>query len=976
MQEEEVESEEDEEELKEIELPEDDELEVEQDMISMYNSSDRRKVNSMRFKGQIGKLPVYALLDSGSTHSFVNPTVIRKLGLTTTQTNPMVVIVANGEKMVTDTKCTALKFSLQGLELEEDLRLLAVQGFDMILGLDWLVSLGPMKIDWGKGCLEFNQDGKDVKLMVKEEKAELKIVKGDTDIEKEVKKGHEVIVAQLFKVSTEQTEPQPIAARWKKILQEFDDVFAEPTRLPPHRIVDHRISLLPDAKPINQRPYRYTHFQKLEIEKIITELLKNSLIQKSHSPYASPILLVKKKDGSWRMCVDYRQMNSQTVKDRFPIPLIEDILDELKGARFFSKIDLKAGYHQIRMCEDDVHKTAFRTHDNHYEFLVMPFGLTNAPATFQSLMNKVFRPHLRKFILVFFDDILVYNKSFEVHQQHLKMTLELFRRNQLYAKLNKCEFGANSLEYLGHVISEEGVSTDPKKVEAMRQWPTPRSVKELRGFLELTGYYRRFVRGYGAIAKPLTDQLKKNAFNWNAAVDKAFEELKLAMINAPVLAMPDFNKSFTIETDASDKEMWAVLMQDKKPIAFMSKSLGIRNQGPSTYEKEFLALLTAVSKWRHYLLGGQFIIKTDQISLKHLLEQRVNHMMQHKGLCKLIGLDYKIEYKKGIENKVADALSRQVTGRKEEKFETLTVTELIPQWVDEIKDSYINDTWIEGLQNKNSGLNSESKFTQSNGLWKYKDKLCIGTNGGWRERLIGEVHNSSQGGHSGIQATYKRVKAQFYWPNMRETIHKYVSGCNTCQQTKGENVKLPGLLQPLPVPEEAWVSISMDFISGLPRSEGKKVIMVIVDRLTKYAHLATLQHPFSASDVARVFLETVYKLHGLPQNIISDRDPIFTSKFWKEIMEKMRVKLKMSTAYHPQNDGQTERVNQCIENYLRSMMLNQPKLWTKWLAMAEYWYNTNFHSALNTTPFKALYGYDPPQLPMGTIPRCSDEGKT
>ncbi|KAJ4807982.1 polyprotein [Rhynchospora pubera] len=445
------------------------------------------------------------------------------------------------------------------------------------------------------------------------------------------------------------------------------------------------------------------------------------------------------------------------------------------------------------------------------------------------------------------------------------------------------------------------------------------------------------------------------------------------MINAPVLAMPDFNKSFTIETDASDKEMWAVLMQDKKPIAFMSKSLGIRNQGPSTYENEFLALLTTVSKWRHCLLGGQFIIKTDQISLKHLLEQRVNHMMQHKGLCKLMGLDYKIEYKKGIENKVADALSRQVTGRKEEKFETLTVTELIPQWVDEIKDSYINDTWIEGLQNKNSGLNSESKFTQSNGLWKYKDKLCIETNGGWRERLIGEVHNSSQGGHSGIQATYKRVKAQFYWPNMRETIHKYVSGCNTCQQTKGENVKLPGLLQPLPVPEEAWVSISMDFISGLPRSEGKEVIMVIVDRLTKYAHLAALQHPFSASDVARVFLETVYKLHGLPQNIISDRDPIFTSKFWKEIMEKMRVKLKMSTAYHPQTDGQIERVNQCIENYLRSMMLNQPKLWTKWLAMAEYWYNTNFHSALNTTPFKALYGYDPPQLPMGTIPRCSVE---
>ncbi|KAJ4789012.1 polyprotein [Rhynchospora pubera] len=687
-------------EIEEVEMEESEK--IEQAVISMYASTDKKRISSMKFKGQIGKVPICALLDSGSTHTFVNPEVIQCLNLPIHQANPMVVMVANGEKMVTDTTCQALKFKLQGHEFERDVRLLAIQGYDMILGLDWLTSLGPMKIDWSQGSLEFCTEGKDVKLRVREEIAEVKLVDGSMNIEKEVKKGSEVLIAKLFRIEEGGPEKN-IQPEWQHIVKNYQDVFKEPEGLPPKRDTDHRIILAPEARPVNQRPYRFSYFQKLELEKIVEELLKNSLIQESSSPYASPVLLVKKKDGGWRMCVDYRKLNSQTIKNKFPIPIIEDILDELHGAVYFSKLDLRSGYHQIRMNEEDVSKTAFRTHHGHYEFLVMPFGLTNAPATFQALMNKIFKPYLRKFILVFFDDILVYSKSFSEHQQHLSVALEVLRKNAMYAKKSKCDIGATQLEYLGHVISAKGVATDPKKIEAMVQWPTPKSVKELRGFLGLTGYYRRFIKHYSSIARPLTNQLKKNSFGWNEEAEEAFQQLKTAMVSAPVLTMPDFSQPFILETDASDKGIGAVLMQGRRPIAFMSKCLGVKNQGMSTYEKEFLALLTAVQKWRHYLIGGPFVIKTDQISLKHLLEQKVNHMMQHKGLCKLMGLDYKIEYKKGCENRVADALSRQQRGVEIQCSDTVemnAVTELIPQWIEEVKSSYENDQWIKEITEK------------------------------------------------------------------------------------------------------------------------------------------------------------------------------------------------------------------------------------------------------------------------------------
>lgn len=349
-------------------------------------------------------------------------------------------------------------------------------------------------------------------------------------------------------------------------------------------------------------------------------MLRSGLIRPSSSPFSSHVLLVKKKDGSWRFCTDYRALNSVTIKDRFPIPTVEDMLDELHGATVFTKLDLTAGYHQVRVHQPDIPKTAFRTHNGHYEYLVMPFGLCNAPSTFQSLMNSVFRDYLRKFVLVFFDDILVYSSSREEHLKHVQIVLELLQHHKLFVKLKKCEFGKSELEYLGHIISGEGVKVDQNKIKAMTEWPQPTNITELRGFLGLTSYYRKFVKDYGTLAKPLTNLLKKGKFEWVPAAEEAFNRLKRAMTTTPTLALPDFNVPFIIQTDASGDGIGAVLSQNGRPIAYMSRSLGVAKRNWSTYAREMLAIVVAIRTWRTYILGRRFKIQTDQRSLRFLLE--------------------------------------------------------------------------------------------------------------------------------------------------------------------------------------------------------------------------------------------------------------------------------------------------------------------------------------------------------------------
>jgi hypothetical protein len=439
---------------------------------------------------------------------------------------------------------------------------------------------------------------------------------------------------------------------------------------------------------------------------MIQDMLAEGIIQPSSSPYSSPIVLVKKKDGTWRFCTDYRALNAITVKDSFPMPTVDELLDELFGAKYFSKLDLRSGYHQILVEPNDRYKTAFRTHQGHYEWLVMPFGLTNAPASFQCLMNQIFQPFLRKYVLVFFDDILVYSPSFAAHLLHLETVLQILQNNVLFVKLSKCSFGMKEVDYLGHTVSGTGVAMDKDKVQTVLEWPQPINIKQLRGFLGLTGYYRRFVKGYAAIAAPLTDLLKKEAFKWTTEATKAFENLKVAITTAPVLALPQFSIPFTIETDASGTGVGAVLSQLGHPIAFFSKKMVPRMQKRSAYTRELFAITEAIAKFRHYLLGHKFVIRTYQKSLRSLLDQSLQTPEQQAWLHKFIGYDFTIEYKPGKDNVAADALSRVCVMA----WSTAEVTLL-----DELRNGIKKDNALQGILN-NIATGQEQKFMQKEGL--------------------------------------------------------------------------------------------------------------------------------------------------------------------------------------------------------------------------------------------------------------------
>jgi hypothetical protein len=428
-------------------------------------------------------------------------------------------------------------------------------------------------------------------------------------------------------------------------------------------------------------------------------------------------------------------------------------------------------------------------------------------------------------------------------------------------------------------------------------------------------------------------------------------------VEAPVLQLPDFSKPFIIDTDACDTGVGAVLQQGGHPVAYMSKPLGPKNRGLSTYEKECLAVLMAIEQWRPYLQHREFTIRTDQRSLVHLDDQRLNTIWQHKALTKLLGLQYRICYRKGPENNAADALSRRAHP---DQPLLNSITTCQPAWLEEIKSSYISNEhasrWISKLQNS---ADTKGRFALQDGILYFRGRIWLGGSTRLQLKIMEAFHASKIGGHSGFPVTYSRLRKLFAWPKMKQQVKEYVQSCLICQQAKPERVRYPGLLQPLPTPEAAWQTVTMDFIEGLPSSGSANSIMVVVDKFTHYAHFIPLHHPFSAAKVATAYMDHVFKLHSLPKVMISDRDPIFTSRFWKELFKLLGSELNMSSAYHPQTDGQSERVNQCVETYLRCFAHACPAKWSQHLSLAEYWYNTSEHSAIKMSPFVALYGKEP-----------------
>jgi hypothetical protein len=461
----------------------------------------------------------------------------------------MAATMANGERVTCADLFRQAAIDIAGEAFHVDLYVMPLAGYDLVLGTQWLVTLGPIAWDFTKRSMSFTRQDQTV--------------------------CWEDITARAPPPLTAITSPTDLL---DELLAEFGGIFAEPTSLPSQRACDHSITLKPGSLPVAVRPYRYPAAHKDELEHQCAAMIEQGIVRRSDSAFSSPVLLVKNLDGSWRFCVNYRALNALTVKDAFPIPIVDELLDELHGACFFTKLDLRSGHHQVRMRPADIHKTAFRTHDGLYEFLVMAFRLCNAPATFHALMNDVLRPFLRRFVLVLFDGILIYSRTWADHLRHIRAVFAELQRHQLFLKRSKCAFGAPSVAYLGHVVSAAGVAMNPAKLQAVRDWPRPQSARAVCGFLGLAGYYGKFVHNYGTIAAQFTGLLRKEGFSWTVEAAAAFAALKDAVTAAPVLAMPDFPKPLVVECDASSHGFGAVLVQDRHPIAFFSRPVVPRHR--------------------------------------------------------------------------------------------------------------------------------------------------------------------------------------------------------------------------------------------------------------------------------------------------------------------------------------------------------------------------------------------------------------
>lgn len=721
------------------------------------------------------------------------------------------------------------------------------------------------------------------------------------------------------------------------IVRDFPEVFPEELPgLPPPRQVEFRIDLVPGAAPVARAPYRLAPSEMKELSEQLQELSEKGFIRPSSSPWGAPVLFVKKKDGSFRMCIDYRELNKLTIKNHYPLPRIDDLFDQLQGSSVYSKIDLRSGYHQLRIREEDTQITAFRTRYGHYEFQVMPFGLTNAPAVFMDLMNRVCKPYLDKFVIVFIDDILIYSKSKEEHEEHLKIILELLKKEQLYAKFSKCDFWLESVQFLRHVINSKGVQVDPSKIEAIQSWAPPTTATEVRQFLGLVGYYRRSIEGFSLIAKPLTKLTEKNKkYVWGKDEDEAFQILKQKLCSAPILALPDGAEDFVVYCDASIKGFGAVLMQRQKVIAYASRQLRKHEENYTTHDLELGAVVFALRLWRHYLYGTKCTVYTNHKSLQYILDQKEFNMRQRRWIELLSDYDCDIRYHPGKANVVADALSRKEREKPLRVRSLVMTTTILPKLPEQILEAQEEAMKEENVKAENLGRGIKPIFeTRPDGTRYFDKRVWVPLFGGLRDLIMHESHKSKYSIHPGSDKMYHDLKQLYWWPNMKAEIATYVGKCLTCAKVKAEHQKPAGFLQQPEIPIWKWERITMDFITKLPRTpSGYDAIWVIVDRLTKSAHFLPIKETDSMEKLAQLYLKEIVCRHGVPISIISDRDSRFTSGFWKSLQKALDINLDMSMAYHPQTDGQSERTIQTLEDMLRACVIDFGSSWNRHLPL-------------------------------------------
>ena len=807
---------------------------------------------------------------------------------------------------------------------------------------------------------------------------------------------------------------QQVPAAYHAYLDVFSE--AQANTLPPHRKYDLRIDLIPGAQPPWGPIYSLSAMELAPMKEYIKSYLANGFIRPSTSPAAAPVMFVKRPDGKLRLVVDYRGLNAITIKNRFPLPLIPEMLDRLHTAKIFTKIDLRNAYHQVRVREEDVWKTAFRCREGHFEYQVCPQGPTNAPATFQYFMNDILREHLDIICVGILDDIIIYSADPAQHDNHVKTILQILRDNHLYAKIQKCEFNRPEMTFVGYLVSQAGIGMDPAKVAAILEWPVPRSVKEVQSFLGFANFYRKFIRNYSALASPLTALTRKLVkFTWSPEAAAAFRQLQLAFTSAPVLQHFQPALPLTVEADASDYALGCILSQtnpngELHPISYYSRKFTPAELNYPIYDKELLAVVEAFRQWRVYAEGAVIPVQvyTDHKNLEYFSHARTTSRRHARWAATMAAYTYKIIYRKGASNGKADALSRnpQFLPPPLPSLPILSPPDpgpllhtphlrgaavmLLPSdpLLPAIAAAQASDPDMSAtMATLRGGPGGESnpalpggrpsggpqdQFRLHAGILYHQDRILIPSSAASLIlQILQQYHDSPLAGHYGVARTQALVAQYFKWTGLATAVDGYVRSCDACQRNKVVRHAPFGLLNPLPIPSRPWSSVSLDWITDLPPSNYHDAILVVVDRLTKQAIFIPTTKSMSAPDVATLFIQNVVRLHGVPETIISDRDPVFTSHFWRRLLELLGILANRSSAFHPQTDGQTERMNSVLEQYLRMYCDYQQTDWANLLPMAEFSYNNSKHSATTLSPFYANYGFHPRMSLLPTSPEST-----
>ncbi|GJS45875.1 putative reverse transcriptase domain-containing protein [Tanacetum coccineum] len=874
------------------------------------------------------------LFDTGADRSFISSAFSSLIDIAQTPLENSYDVELADEKIVkVDNIMRGCTLNFLNHPFNIDLMPVELGSFDIIIGMDWLRRCHAVivcdeklvRIPYGNETLIFcgneSNDGRESRLAII----------SCSKAQEYMAKGCQIFLAQIS-AKKEEDKSEGKQLKDVPIIRDFPEVFPEDlSGLPLAPPVEFQIDLILGTAPVARAPYRLAPFEMKELSEQLQEISDKGFIRPSFSPWGALVLFVKKKDGSFRMCIDYQELNKLTVKNRYPLPRIDDLFDQLQGSSIYSKIDLRLGYHQLRVREQDIPKTEFQTWYGHYEFQVMPFRLTNAPAVFMDLMNRVCKPYLDKFVIVFIDDILIYSNDKKEHEEHLKAILELLKKEKL------C------------------IHVDPAKIESIKDWASPKTPTEIRQFLGLAGYYRRFIEGFSKIAKSMTKLTQKGIkFDWGEKEENAFQLIKQKLCSAPILALPEGSEDFVVYCDASHKGLGAVLMQREKVIAYASRQLKIHEKNYTTHDLELGSVVFALKIWRHYLYGTKCTVFTDHKSLQHILDQKELNMRQRRWLELLSDYDCDIRYHPGKANVVADALSRK------ERIEPLRVRALVMtiglDLPKQILEAQIEALKPENLEKEDVGgmirndIPKEKLEPRADGVLCLNGRSWLPCYGDLRSVIMHESHKSKYYIHPGSDKMYQDMKKLYWWPNMKADIATYISKCLTCAKVKAEHQRPSGLLVQPAIPEWKWDNITMDFITKLPKSShGFDTIWVIVDRLTKSAHFLPIRENDPLDKLARLYLNRIVARHGIPISIICDRNGRFTSNFWRSFQKALGTDLSIIIAYHPESDGQSERTIQTLEDMLRACVIDFGKGWVKHLPLAEFSYN-NIREAQLTGP--------------------------